>query len=156
MTKDECLKVDLQRFRRACCLALASSSEAGPLQEAAKKEVINQMPLLLKELNRSRKMEKLRESERERMVHGAIDVGPYKIPVMIPQEEELEQGEALLFGRLTLLDFISDDQCNIIINEIEVEDIEKAKALEDKIVGIRIKEYRKDNPLNIKWSDFDD
>lgn len=147
-------KVDIQRFRRAFRKAFIEDDPSASA-DVAKKEVIDQMPILLKELHQCRKLEKLRASERENMVHGAIDVGPYKIPVMIPKEEELEQGEAMLFGRIALLDFISKDQCNIILSEAEAIDMEKAKNLEDKIVGIRIREYRKDNPLNIKWSGFD-
>jgi|GEM_PF-6165262 hypothetical protein len=142
-------KVDFQRFRRAFSLAMANEFDVDPLvQDAAKKEIVNQMPMLMKELNRFRKMEKLRKNERDNMVHGAINVGSYKIPLMIPQEEQLEQGETFFFGKLALVDFINDDQgnidqCNIILNDIEIKDIEKAKALEDKVVSVKIREYIK-------------
>ena len=142
-------KVDIRRFRKAFGLVIGDESSNPLAVSMARKEVASQMPLILKELHRCRKLEKLRESERANMVHGAIDVGPYKIPIMIPLEEELAQGEILMYGRLTILD-ITDDQCNIILNDVEYigDIIEKSKEMEDKVVGLRIKEYRKGSTAN--------
>lgn len=145
-------KVDISRFRKAFGLVIKGEGDyADPLVvDMARREVARQMPLILKELHRCRKLEKLRESERANMVHGAIDVGSYKIPIMIPLEEELSQGEILMYGKLTILDITDENQCNIILNDVEyIGDItEKSKEMEDKVVGLRIKEYRKGSAAN--------
>lgn len=101
----------------------------------ARAHLIETLPEAIKELEQSRKKgSDIIKSGR------AIQVGNMRIPV-----EVVARGEGIeLNGRLALFDFLTNDQCSIIIDSMGLEAQEEydllaqIRALEHKIVEIRI------------------
>ena len=126
--------VDLKRLRKNIKWGL-EEFDGSDSSIIARSELIDALPEVIRELEQGRKKgNDIIKSGR------AIQVGNMRIPV-----EVIAQREGIgLNGRLALFDFLSNDQCSIILDSMGLEAKEeyyllaKIRALEHKQVELRI------------------